>query len=233
MWWQVFDYSLRRLNAIFLLNGTCIIIFSWPPWCCSKIFRVTFGFVTAGTARHTTTVNSLWGGKHPYWTLEIFFSSTAVKICPYEQFFTALDKTSAEFKYLQVYPMLSASKINAVIFVVPQVKVIIKRNNFPGIWLGHKKATLNSFVAVFRIFPWNHKFEKICVMCSVRSEVLSLPLILINLRRTWVSNQTRKARIFTMIYWTLEFTTKNCIMKIIWWVYWAMNYFEQWNRVLK
>ncbi|XP_058889662.1 uncharacterized protein LOC131739473 [Acipenser ruthenus] len=75
-----------------------------------------------------------------------------------KQFVRALDKESAAFKYLQdFFPKLSEAKVKAGVFVGPQIKKILKCNEFPKKLTSKEKAAWNSFVAVVRGFLGNHK----------------------------------------------------------------------------
>src|SRR5271163_2951357 len=83
-----------------------------------------------------------------------------IKLGLIKQFVTALDKESAAFKYLQdLFPQLSEAKVNAGIFVGPQIKKIIECDEFAKKLSRKEKAAWNSFVAVVRGFLGNHKAE--------------------------------------------------------------------------
>src|SRR6218665_1422818 len=83
-----------------------------------------------------------------------------IKLGLVKQFVTALDKESAAFKYLQDrFPKLSKAKVNAGIFVGPQIKKIIKCDEFTNLLNRTEKTAGNSFVAVFHGFLGNHKAE--------------------------------------------------------------------------
>src|ERR1700743_3261796 len=81
-----------------------------------------------------------------------------IKLGLIKQFVTALDKESAAFKYLQdLFPQLSEDKVNAGIFVGPQIKKIIGSDEFDKKLSRKEKAASNGFVAVVRGFLGNHK----------------------------------------------------------------------------
>ena len=83
-----------------------------------------------------------------------------IKLGLIKQFVTALDKESAAFKYLQdLFPQLSEAKVNAGIFVGPQIKKIIECDEFAKKLSRKEEAAWNSFVAVVRGFLGNHKAE--------------------------------------------------------------------------
>ena len=83
-----------------------------------------------------------------------------IKLGLIKQFVTALDKESAAFKYLQdLFPQLSEAKVNAGMFVGPQIKKIIECDEFAKKLIRKEKAAWNSFVAVVRGFLGNHKAE--------------------------------------------------------------------------
>lgn len=83
-----------------------------------------------------------------------------IKLGLIKQFVTALDKESAAFKYLQdLFPQLSEAKVNAGIFVGPQIKKIIECDEFAKKLSRKENAAWNSFVAVVHGFLGNHKAE--------------------------------------------------------------------------
>src|SRR6218665_3297077 len=87
-------------------------------------------------------------------------ANTHIKLGLVKQFVTALDKESAAFKYLQDrFPKLSKAKANAGIFVGPQIKKIIKCDEFTNLLNRTEKTAWNSFVAVVHGFLGNHKAE--------------------------------------------------------------------------
>ena len=83
-----------------------------------------------------------------------------IKLGLIKQFVTALDKESAAFKYLQdLFPQLSEAKVNAGLFVGPQIKKIIECDEFAKKLSRKEEAAWNSFVAVVRGFLGNHTAE--------------------------------------------------------------------------
>ena len=83
-----------------------------------------------------------------------------IKLALIKQFFSALDKESAAFKYLQViFPNLFEAKIKAGIFVGPLIKKIIECDEFAKLLNKKQKTAWNSFFAVVHGFLGNHKAE--------------------------------------------------------------------------
>jgi hypothetical protein len=83
-----------------------------------------------------------------------------IKLGLIKQFVTVLDKESAAFKYLKhLFPKLSEAKVNAGIFVGPQIKKIIECDEFAKLLNRTEKTAWNSFVAVVHGFLGNHKAE--------------------------------------------------------------------------
>ena len=77
-----------------------------------------------------------------------------------KQFFTALDKDSVAFKYLQdLFPKFPEAKVKAGIFIGLQMKVIIECDNFAKLLSRTEQAAWESFVAVVHGFLGNHKAE--------------------------------------------------------------------------
>jgi len=64
-----------------------------------------------------------------------------------KQFVAALDKESATFKHLQqLFPNLSEAKVKAGVFIGPQVKKVIKRQEFPKLLRAKKNKAWINFV---------------------------------------------------------------------------------------
>ena len=75
-----------------------------------------------------------------------------------KQFFTALDKESEAFKYLQdLIPKLSEAKVKASFFIRPQIKKIIECDKFAKLLNRKEKTAWNSFVTVIHGYLGNHK----------------------------------------------------------------------------
>ena len=75
------------------------------------------------------------------------------------QFVEALDKNSDAFKHLQnFFTKISEAKVEAGIFVGPQVRKILDRNEFLE-ELTTERTAWNSFAPVVREFLGNHKAE--------------------------------------------------------------------------
>ena len=69
-----------------------------------------------------------------------------------------MDKDGAAFKYLQnLFPKLSEAKVKGGIFIGPQVKLILKSDEFLETLSAVEKDTLISFAAVVRGFLGNNK----------------------------------------------------------------------------
>ena len=76
-----------------------------------------------------------------------------------KQFVKALDKNLDAFKYLQnFFTKISEATIEAGIFVGPQIRKILDRNEFLE-KLTTERAAWNSFAPVVRGFLGNHKAE--------------------------------------------------------------------------
>jgi len=83
-----------------------------------------------------------------------------IKLGLMKQFVTALDKESSAFKYLhEFFPKLSEAKIQAGVFVGPQIKKILESKEFPKKLTTKENAAWNSFAAVVNGFLGNNKVE--------------------------------------------------------------------------
>ena len=97
-----------------------------------------------------------------------------IKLGLIKQFFTALGKKSEAFKYLQdLFPKLSKAKVEAGIFVGPQIKKIILCDEFAKLLNRTQKTTWKSFVAVVHGFLDNHKSENYVQL--VQTLVMNFP----------------------------------------------------------
>ena len=77
-----------------------------------------------------------------------------------KQFVKALDKDGAAFKYLQnLFPKLSDAKVKGGIFIGPQVKLILKSDEFLETLSAVEKNAWICFVAVVQGFLGNNKEE--------------------------------------------------------------------------
>lgn len=77
-----------------------------------------------------------------------------------KQFVTALDKQSADFKYLQdFFSKLSAARVKACVIFGPQINKIIQCKGFTKKLPRTENAACNSFVAVVQGFLGNHGAE--------------------------------------------------------------------------
>lgn len=148
----------------------------WHFWWASKAVSPSFlVFLASRTAR---TLKRYYRRDCPQWIefsvgknnikLELLIDPWNVLMPPLyiklgliKKFVMALDKEFAAFKYLQgLFPWLSEAKVNAGIFIRPQIKIIVwnicqesenlKRMN---------KAPSNSFIAVVHGFLGNQKAE--------------------------------------------------------------------------
>ena len=81
-----------------------------------------------------------------------------IKLGLIKQFVKALDKDGAAFKYLQnLFPKLSEAKVKGGIFIGPQVKLILKSDEFLQTLSAVEKDAWVCFAAVFQGFLGNNK----------------------------------------------------------------------------
>ena len=91
---------------------------------------------------------------------KVLFPPLHLKLGLMKQFVRALDKESPAFKYLQdFFPKLSAAKVEAGVFIGPQIKKVIECKEFPKKLTRTERAAWDSFVAVVLGFLGNHKAE--------------------------------------------------------------------------
>lgn len=83
-----------------------------------------------------------------------------IKLGLMKNFVKALDKDGPAFKYLKtIFPNLSDAKVKEGIFVGPQIRKILKDENFDGNLSSVEKNAWYSFKAVVKNFFGNHKSE--------------------------------------------------------------------------
>ena len=81
-----------------------------------------------------------------------------IKLGPIKQFVKALDKDGAAFKYLQnLFPKLSESKVRGGIFIGPQVKLILKSDEYLETLSAVAKNAWMCLAAVVQGFLGNNK----------------------------------------------------------------------------
>ena len=81
-----------------------------------------------------------------------------IKLGPIKQFVKALDKHGAAFKYLQnLFSKLSEAKVKVSIFIGPQVKLILKSDEFLGALSAVEKDAWICFASVVQGFLGNNK----------------------------------------------------------------------------
>lgn len=83
-----------------------------------------------------------------------------IKLGLMKQFVKALDKNSEAFKFLRnFFPKLSEAKVKAGIFVGPQIKNILKNEEFPKLLTSAQNKGWHSFKEVVSGFLGNNKVE--------------------------------------------------------------------------
>jgi len=81
-----------------------------------------------------------------------------IKLGIIKQFVTKLDKDGATFNYIrQKFPYVSEAKLSAGVFDGPQIRTLIKDENFAKVMNDIEKKAWTSFVAVVKNFLGNHK----------------------------------------------------------------------------
>ncbi|XP_076036895.1 uncharacterized protein LOC143022524 [Oratosquilla oratoria] len=91
---------------------------------------------------------------------KVLFPPLHLKLGLMKQFVRVLDKESPAFKFLQdVFPKLSAAKVEAGVFIGPQIKKVMECKEFPKKLTRTERAAWDSFVAVVLGFLGNHKAE--------------------------------------------------------------------------
>ena len=104
---------------------------------------------------------------------DLFIDSTKILLPPLhinlglvKQFVKALDKNSHAFKHLQnFFTKISEAKIETGIFVGPQTRKILNRNEFLE-ELTTERAAWNSFAPMVRRFLGNHNAENYVVLVA-------------------------------------------------------------------
>ena len=125
------------------------------------------------------------------------------------QFVKALDNDGAAFKYLlNLFPKLSEAKVKGGIFIEPQVKLILKSDEFPETLSAVEKDAWICFAAVVQGFLGNNKEHNYAELVANLVTLYGNTGCRMSMK---VHNSTRSTSIYMSLKKTLVHILKNVV----------------------